>query len=79
MSRMLPIPLTHRVITDRDNDFYLKWDKLSETDETVRAYLDEWVFGVKDRHEYWEKLGPETHQRLKVASRASEPINYGDY
>ncbi len=64
---------------DRDNDFYLKWDKISETMEAVRSYLDEWVYGVKDHAEYWQKLGAETHTRLKVKSRLSEPINYGDY
>ncbi|MBE3067012.1 MAG: CoA transferase subunit A [Chloroflexi bacterium] len=64
---------------DRDNDFYLKWDKISENAETVKAYLDEWVFGVKDRLEYWQKLGAETHKRLKVKARYSEKINYGSY
>jgi glutaconate CoA-transferase, subunit A len=64
---------------DRDNDFYLKWDKVSENDETVKAYLDEWVYGVKDRLEYWQKLGSETHKRLKVKPRYSEQVNYGSY
>jgi len=64
---------------DRDNDFYLKWDKISESVESVRSYLDEWVFGIKDRVEYWEKLGLETHKRLEVRPRFSEPVNYGDY
>jgi glutaconate CoA-transferase subunit A len=64
---------------DRDNDFYLKWDKISESAETVKSYLDEWVYGVKDRAEYWQKLGPETHERLKVRPRMSEAINYGEY
>jgi len=64
---------------DRDNEFYLKWDKTSETMEAVRSYLDEWVYGVKDRAEYWQKLGPETHKRLKVKARYSEKINYGSY
>ena len=64
---------------DRDNDFYLKWDKISENAETVKAYLDEWVYGVKDRLEYWQKLGAETHKRLKVKARYSEKINYGSY
>lgn len=64
---------------DRDNDFYLKWDKISENAETVKAYLDEWVFGVKDRLEYWQKLGAETYKRLKVKARYSEKINYGSY
>jgi glutaconate CoA-transferase subunit A len=64
---------------DRDNDFYLKWDKISESVESVRSYLDEWILGVKDRGEYWEKLGLDSHNRLKVRPRLSEPVNYGDY
>jgi glutaconate CoA-transferase subunit A len=64
---------------DRDNDFYLKWDKISESTGTVKEYLDEWVYGVKDRSEYWQKLGPETHARLKVRPRLSEAVNYGEY
>src|SRR5450756_813892 len=54
---------------DRDNAFYLAWDKISESPEATRQYLDEWVYGVKDRVEYWDKLGPETHERLKIAPR----------
>jgi len=64
---------------DRDNEFYLQWDKISESLDTVRSWLDEWVYGTKDRDEYWEKLGAETHERLKVKARYSEQINYGDY
>jgi glutaconate CoA-transferase subunit A len=64
---------------DRDNDFYLKWDKISESAGTVKSFLDEWVYGVKDRAEYWQKLGPETRERLQVRPRLSEAINYGEY
>jgi glutaconate CoA-transferase subunit A len=64
---------------DRDNDFYLKWDKISESAEAVKTYLDEWVYAIKDRAEYWQKLGLQTHERLKVPPRFSEPVNYGDY
>ena len=64
---------------DRDNDFYLKWDQISESVESVRSYLDEWVFGVRDRAEYWEKLGLDTHKRLTVLPRFSDPVNYGNY
>ena len=64
---------------DRDNDFYLKWDRISENPDLVKAYLDEWVYGVKDRFEFWQKLGSETHQRLKVKPRFSEKVNYGNY
>jgi glutaconate CoA-transferase subunit A len=64
---------------DRDNAFYLEWDRISESLDTVREYLDQWVFGVKDRLEYWQKLGPETHARLKIRPRLSESVNYGEY
>jgi glutaconate CoA-transferase, subunit A len=64
---------------DRDNDFYLEWDEISKTQEGVQAYLDEWVYGVRDRQEYWNKLGPEVHDRLKVNPRLSAPADYGNY
>ncbi|MGD0876877.1 MAG: CoA-transferase [Anaerolineales bacterium] len=64
---------------DRDNDFYLGWDKISESADAVKSYLDEWVFGVKDRAEYWEKLGSQIHKRLTVQPRLSDSVNYGNY
>jgi glutaconate CoA-transferase subunit A len=64
---------------DRDNDFYLAWDEISKTAESVQAYLEEWVYGLPDRAAYWEKLGPEVHKRLQAGQRLSEPVNYGDY
>jgi len=64
---------------DRDNPFYLDWDEVSKSQESVQKYLDEWVYGVKDRAEYWDKLGPETHARLRIASRPSEVVDYGKY
>ena len=64
---------------DRDNEFYLQWDKISKSADAVNNYLDEWIYGVKDREEYWQKLGEETHKRLQIKPRFSEPINYGEY
>lgn len=64
---------------DRDNEFYLAWDKISESKELTQKYLDEWVFGVKDRNAYWKKLGEKTHKRLKVKAQYSDRINYGKY
>ena len=51
---------------DRDNVFYLNWDKISEDSAAVKPWLDDWVYGVKDCDEYWQKLGSETHKRLEV-------------
>lgn len=64
---------------DRDNEFYLSWDKISESAEATKQYLDEWVYGAKDRDEYCEKLGEETRKRLEVPQQMSQPINYGRY
>lgn len=64
---------------DRDNEFYLAWDKISESKESVQAYLDEWVYGVKDRNAYYKKLGEKVQKRLKVKARYSDKINYGQY
>jgi glutaconate CoA-transferase, subunit A len=64
---------------DRDNAFYLQWDEVSKSRESIQMYLDEWVFGVKDRAEYWQKLGPEVHARLQVAPRPSATVDYGRY
>jgi len=58
---------------------YMEWDRISESAAAAQSYLDEWVYGVKDRQEYWAKLGAETHARLAVAPRLAAPVNYGAY
>ncbi len=64
---------------DRDNEFYLKWDEISREQASTEAWLDEWVYGVKDRAEYLEKLGSRTLDRLKPGSAPAAPIDYGAY
>lgn len=64
---------------DRDNVFYLNWDKISEDPQSVNQWLDNWVYGLKDAGEYWQKLGAETHARLSVKPKLAAPVNYGDY
>lgn len=65
---------------DRDNPFYLAWDPMSESPEALRAYLDEWVYGLPDRAAYWQKLGAEVQARLKQApSRPAAVVDYGAY
>ncbi len=64
---------------DRDNEFYMNWDKISESPELTKQYLNEWVYAVKDREEYWQKLGAEKHSSLKIAPRLSATVDYGQY
>ncbi len=61
---------------DRDNDFYVKWRNVSKDIGRFNAYLEEWIFGTKDRAEYAEKLG-DSLQRLKARPIYCEPVNYG--
>lgn len=64
---------------DRDNVFYLNWDKISEDPNAIKQWLADWVYGVGDSEEYWQKLGSETHKRLAVSPKLAAPVNYGDY
>lgn len=64
---------------DRDNTFYLEWDRISKTRTAVQSYLDEWVYGVKDRSEYWQQLPADVREKLQVRSRPSTVVDYGEY
>ena len=64
---------------DRDNAFYLNWDKITESPAATQEWLQEWVYGLKDAEAYWQKLGEETHQRLQVQAAYASPVNYGRY
>jgi len=60
MCSCLP-PILCQGYYDRDNAFYLDWDRISQSAADTGKWLDEWVMGVGDRNQYWNKLGPETH------------------
>ena len=61
---------------DRDNDFYVRWRELSQDIMKFNSYLDEWVYGVRDRAEYVERMGASLAQ-LKARDHFCEPVNYG--
>lgn len=64
---------------DRDNEFYLAWDKVSRDQATTEAWLDEWVFDLADRQAYLDKLGEDRLNKLDAGTLQSEPVNYGRY
>ena len=67
---------------DRDNQFYLDWDRTSRDEAATRAWLDEWVYGVEDWNGYLGKLEaqePGIWQRLSPGEALSYPVNYGLY
>jgi len=61
---------------DRDNDFYVNWQKISKDQALLEAYLDEWVRGVNDRAEYVERMGDQM-TRLRAHQLLCQPVNYG--
>lgn len=64
---------------DRDNVFYIAWDKLSRDPQRVQDWLDEWVYGVADHAEYLSKLGTETLERIRPGSAPAAAVEYGAY
>jgi glutaconate CoA-transferase subunit A len=61
---------------DRDNDFYVRWREISQNEALFDRYLEEWVYGVRDRAEYVRRMGADI-DRLKAGSNYCEPVNYG--
>ena len=64
---------------DRDNEFYLRWDEVGRDEAAVQSWLEEWVWGVRDRAEYVEKMGPQTWERLAAKGALAGPVDYGEY
>jgi glutaconate CoA-transferase subunit A len=67
---------------DRDNQFYLAWDRISRDGAKTLAWLDEWIHGVEDRAAYLAKLAtqePDIWGRLAPGEALAQPVNYGIY
>ncbi|AKQ63593.1 3-oxoadipate CoA-transferase subunit A [Myxococcus hansupus] len=62
---------------DRDNDFYVKWEDISRQPETYRAWLEEFVHGVKDRQGYLARLETGLLDKLRAKARVCEGVDYG--
>lgn len=61
---------------DRDNDFYVAWEDIGREPEKLQAYLDEFVYGVRDRAEYMAKNAG-LAERLKAGDAFCAGVNYG--
>lgn len=64
---------------DRDNEFYVAWDRLSREHQAVQDWLDEWVFGLSSRAEYVAKMGDAVWERLRPGEAWSGQVNFGTY
>ena len=63
---------------DRDNDFYVGWDRISRDADTLAVYLDEWVYGASGRREYAERMRSAL-ETLRPEPKVSPSVNYGLY
>jgi glutaconate CoA-transferase subunit A len=61
---------------DRDNAFYLSWDKIAKDPENLKKYLDEFVYSVEDRQAYMKKQEG-LAEKLKADERICAGVNYG--
>ena len=61
---------------DRDNDFYVGWENVSRDPARLKAYLDEYVYGVADRQAYLAKQ-PGLVERLRADEQVCAGVNYG--
>jgi glutaconate CoA-transferase subunit A len=64
---------------DRDNAFYLAWDRISRDPDETEEWLQEWVHDVPDRTSYLEKLGADRLAGLDPGELVADPVNYGRY
>jgi glutaconate CoA-transferase, subunit A len=64
---------------DRDNAFYLDWDRIAKDPETLEAWLREWVYGTADHREYVQKMGDARWDALRPEEALSGQVDYGRY
>jgi glutaconate CoA-transferase, subunit A len=64
---------------DRDNRFYLDWDRIARDPQKLEAWLEEWVHGLESHAEYVDKLGADRWAELVPGEAWSDPVNYGQY
>ena len=64
---------------DRDNESYLDWDKLSQDQAAVEAWLAEWVYGLENHAAYVRKVGQARFEQLKPEPLLAPSVDYGRY
>lgn len=64
---------------DRDQRFYAYYAKLSKTQEGFNRFMDEWVYGIKDRQEYLKKMGKDRMDRVSTGGWDIGGQSFGHY
>ncbi len=61
---------------DRDNEFYVAWENISRDPARLKAYLEDYVYGVSGRQEYLARH-PGLVERLRAGEQVCAGVNYG--
>ncbi|MDD9301450.1 MAG: hypothetical protein HUK40_03530 [Desulfobacter sp.] len=68
------------MLYDTDFSFGYIYQQASNTQEGLDEFLDEWVFGIKDRNDYIQhyikRFGYEAFQKLAASFDYSFPVSY---
>jgi glutaconate CoA-transferase, subunit A len=64
---------------DRDNAFYLEWDKIAREPATLEAWLKEWVYDLSGHDEYVDRFGAAHWDGLRPTPALSGEVDYGRY
>ena len=64
---------------DRDNAFYLEWDKIARDAASLDGWLQEWVYGLENHAEYVQKWGDAHWHGLRPEPALSGEVDYGRY
>lgn len=63
---------------NRDHDFYHEYHRASRTRDGFIEWLDQWVLGIKDREDFFQKLGMARWNALqRKESRFAARVDYG--
>jgi glutaconate CoA-transferase, subunit A len=64
---------------DRDNAFYLAWDKIAKDQDFLDAWLREWIYDLSSHADYIEKFGDAHWDGLRPGVALSGEVDYGRY
>jgi glutaconate CoA-transferase, subunit A len=64
---------------DRDNAFYLEWDKIAREASSLESWLKEWVYDLSSHSDYVEKWGAAHWDSLRPEPALSGQVDYGRY
>jgi len=64
---------------DRDNAFYLEWDRIARDADSLNAWLKEWVFDLESHRDYVDKWGEAHWDALRPTPAPSGVVDYGSY